>query len=64
MEKRVVKNSVIMICLYAITKIAGFAKEMLMANYYGASMVTDAYNVVVTMSSTFFEGITTAIVVG
>lgn len=64
MEKRVVKNSVIMICLYAITKIAGFAKEMLMANYYGASMITDAYNVVVTMSSTFFEGITTAIVVG
>lgn len=64
MDKRVVKNSVIMICLYAITKIAGFAKEMLMANYYGASMITDAYNVVMTMSSTFFEGITTAIVVG
>ncbi len=64
MDKRVVKNSILMISLYGVTKVIGFVKEMLVANYYGATNITDAYNVVVTMSSTFFEGITTAVVVG
>ncbi len=61
MKNNIFKNSVILIGLLIITKLSGFVKEMLVAQFYGASNITDAYNVVVSMSSILFEGFTVAI---
>lgn len=61
MKNKIFKNSVILIALLVITKLSGFVKEMLVAQFYGASSITDAYNVVVSMSSILFEGFTVAI---
>lgn len=61
MKNSILKNSVILIGLLVITKLSGFVKEMLIAQFYGASNITDAYNVVVSMSAILFEGFTVAI---
>lgn len=47
--------------MLVITKLSGFVKEMLVAQFYGASSITDAYNVVVSMCSILFEGFTVSI---
>ena len=53
--------AVMMAFLTLISKCIGFIREMLMANYFGASYITDAYAMSFTILSVLFGGIITAL---
>ena len=56
-----VQTAVMMGILTLISKLFGFVREMVMANYYGASYITDAYGMAFTILTVLFGGIIAAI---
>lgn len=55
------QTAVLMAALTLISKLFGFIREMVMANYFGASYITDAYAMSFTILTVLFGGIITAI---
>lgn len=56
-----VQTAVLMAILTLVSKIFGFLREMVMANYFGTSYITDAYVMAITILTVLFGGIITAI---
>lgn len=59
--KTAVQTAVLMAALTLISKLFGFLREMVMANFFGTSYITDAYIMSFTMLSVLFGGLITAI---
>lgn len=55
------QTAVLMAVLTLISKLFGFIREMVMANFFGASFITDAYAMSFTILTVLFGGIITAI---
>lgn len=55
------RTAVLMAVLTLISKLFGFVREMVMANFFGASFITDAYAMSFTILTVLFGGIITAI---
>lgn len=58
------KISVILVLLTILTKITGFAREIVLSYFYGASGTSDAYLISLTIPSTIFAFIGTGIATG
>ena len=59
--KNLALTALIMAVLTLISKCIGFVREMVMANYFGASYITDAYTMSFTILTVLFGGIIVAI---
>lgn len=55
--KTVAKTAFLMAILTVLSKLIGFVREMVMANYFGTSYVTDAYVMATAIPSVIFGGI-------
>jgi len=55
--KTVVQTAFLMTILTLVSKLIGFTREMVMANYFGTSYITDAYVMATTIPSVIFGGI-------
>ena len=55
------QTAVLMAVLTLVSKLFGFVREMIMANFFGASFITDAYAMSFTILTVLFGGIITAI---
>jgi putative peptidoglycan lipid II flippase len=55
------QTAVLMAVLTLISKLFGFIREMVMANYFGASFITDAYAMSFTILTVLFGGIIIAV---
>jgi len=60
MKNNLVTASVVLIVLTGLSKITGFIREMVLAYYYGASAMTDAYITATTVATIIIGGITSA----
>ncbi len=64
-HSRVIRSSAqiafLMAVLTLISKLLGFIREMVMANYYGVTYITDAYVMSFTILSVIFGGLITAV---
>ena len=60
MKDNLITASVFLILLTGISKITGFIREMVLAYFYGASAMTDAYITATTVVTIFIGGITSA----
>ena len=60
-KNNLVIASIVMVVFSIISKISGFLREIVLAYFYGASNVTDAYFTATTISTTIFAGITVAV---
>lgn len=61
MKKTIVQTAILMAILTLISKGFGFIREMVMANYYGTTYITDAYVMSFSILSVLFGGIIVAI---
>lgn len=61
MKKDVIKSTMLIMFFTLIAKILGFVKSMIQASYFGASMVTDAFNIAQGFSSNILTLLATAI---
>lgn len=61
MKKTIVQTAILMAILTLISKGFGFIREMVMANYFGTSYITDAYVMSFSILSVMFGGIIVAI---
>lgn len=59
--RTIAQTAFLMAILTFISKCFGFLREMIMANYYGASYVTDAYVMAYTIMTVLFGGVITAV---
>lgn len=59
--KTAAQTAILMAILTLVSKCFGFVREMVMANYYGATYVTDAYVMSTTILSVLFGGLIAAI---
>jgi putative peptidoglycan lipid II flippase len=59
--RNTVQTAALMIILTLLSKFMGFLREMAMANYYGTSMLTDAYVMAIAVPGILFGGLVTAI---
>ncbi|MDD3921288.1 MAG: lipid II flippase MurJ, partial [Eubacteriales bacterium] len=57
MSKSIIKSSVMLMALSLLSKLLGLAKEMVMAYFYGATRVTDAYVVAYSATNLIIEGL-------
>lgn len=55
------QTAVIMVILTLISKFLGFIREMVMANYFGTSYITDAYVMAIAIPGIIFGGILSAV---
>ncbi len=55
--KTVARTAFLMTLLTLVSKLIGFVREMVMANYFGTSYITDAYVMAATIPSVIFGGI-------
>lgn len=60
MKNNLVTASVVLILLTGLSKITGFIREMVLAYFYGASAMTDAYITATTVATILIGGITSA----
>lgn len=63
-KDNLVKASLVMLAFSILSKISGFLRELVFANYYGVSNITDAYITASTISTTIFAGLTAAVTMG
>ena len=56
-------TGIILIMIQAFSKVFGFARELILSNYYGASSVTDAFLIVSSLPSTIYSIVGAAITV-
>lgn len=61
MATSIKKTAFLITFLTIISKIIGFGREMMMANYFGASVVTDAYQMSLSIPFIIYGGILTTI---
>ena len=61
MKKDVIKSTMLIMFFTLIAKILGFVKSMIQASYFGASTVTDAFNIAQGFSSNILTLLATAI---
>lgn len=59
--KTAVQTAALMAILTMVSKLFGFVREMVMANYFGASYITDAYTMSFTILTVLFGGIIASI---
>ena len=59
--KTAAQTAILMAVLTLISKLFGFVREMVMANFFGTSFITDAYAMSFTILTVLFGGIITAI---
>lgn len=59
--RTIVQTAILMSILTLVSKCFGFLREMVMANYYGTTYVTDAYVMAFTILSVLFGGLIFAI---
>lgn len=57
LKRTAAQTFVLMATLTLISKLLGFVREMVMANFYGASYITDAYVMATTIPTIIFGGI-------
>lgn len=55
------QTAVLMAMLTLVSKLFGFIREMVMANFFGASFITDAYAMSFTILTVLFGGVITAV---
>lgn len=55
------RTAILMAIFTLVSKLLGFVREMVMANYYGTSYITDAYVMAVAIPSIIFGGVLAAI---
>lgn len=60
-QNSAVKTAIFMAILTLMSKLLGFVREMVLANYFGTSYVVDAYVMATTILSVMFGGIIVAI---
>ena len=60
MKSNIITASVVLILLTGLSKITGFIREMVLAYYYGASAITDAYITATTVATIIIGGITSS----
>lgn len=53
-KNTLLKSTLIIMVVACISRVIGFARDMLIANNFGAGMYTDAYNLAVTIPETIF----------
>lgn len=59
--RTIAQTALLMAILTLVSKCLGFIREMVMANYFGTSYVTDAYVMAITIPSIIFGGILMAV---
>jgi len=60
-ENTIAKSAVIVIALTMASKVLGFGREMVVAALFGATALTDAYNMAVTIPTLLYSGVAAAI---
>ncbi len=63
-KNNLIMASFVMLVFSIISKLSGFAREIVFAHFYGSSNLTDAYIIATTISTTIFSGIAVAVSTG
>ncbi|HBI57416.1 MAG TPA: hypothetical protein DDY38_11370, partial [Firmicutes bacterium] len=60
-ENTLAKSAIIVIALTMASKVLGFGREMVVAALFGATALTDAYNMAVTIPTLLYSGVAASI---
>lgn len=60
-QNTLTKSAIIVIILTMVSKVLGFGREMVVAALFGATALTDAYNIAVTIPTLLYSGVGAAI---
>jgi putative peptidoglycan lipid II flippase len=61
MEKNITRSAIIVIVLTMASKVLGFGREMVIAALFGATALTDAFNMALTIPTLLYSGVGSAV---